>query len=187
MLPGFYDDVRAAMAERAANHRLWKRVTRTPQQAKFAKYSASSVIAFAVSNITFAIFYVAGADTTVCSVFGFLGGAIPNWALTRGWAWSLTGRPPMRQWLSYAIVSVIVVISTAAATGWVSSQVKTIPSGHGWRVIIVTGAYIFVQLVLFLLKFVIYEYWVFAEAGRTRARLRSLRQVPRTARANRIP
>jgi putative flippase GtrA len=187
VLPSFYDDVRAALAERATNHRLWKRLTRTPLSARFTKYSVGALVAFMLSNITFAIFYVAGCGTTVCSIAGFLGGAIPNWVLTRRWAWSLSGRPPVRQWLSYIVVSIGVVLSTAAATGWTDHQVKTIPSGHGFRVIIVTASYVFVQLVLFLLKFLIYEYWVFAPVGRVRARLRSLRQVPRTARANRIP
>jgi hypothetical protein len=36
-------------------------------------------------------------------------------------------------------------------------------------------------------KFAIYEYRIFSERSRVRAAFRSLRQVPRTARANRIP
>lgn len=187
MLPEFYDDVRAALASRATNHPLWERLTRTPLSARFTKYSIGALIAFMLSNITFAIFYVMGEGTTFCSIAGFLGGAIPNWVLTRRWAWSLTGRPPVRQWGSYIVVSIIVLVSTSAATGFTDAHVKSIPPHYGLRALIVTAAFVFVQLVMFVAKFLVYEYWVFAPSGRVRARLRSLRQVPRTARANRIP
>jgi putative flippase GtrA len=46
---------------------------------------------------------------------------------------------------------------------------------------------VLVTVILFVAKFAIYEYWVFSERSRVRAALRSLRQVPKTARANRIP
>jgi putative flippase GtrA len=145
------------------------------------------VVAFISSNVAFAGFYVAGASTTACSVAGFVAGAIPNWILNRRWAWQVSGRPPARQVIGYVGISILVLVTTSAVTGWTNAQVQSIPSGHGVRVLIVTASYVAVTIVLFFLKFVIYDYWVFSEHSRVRAALRSLRQVPRTARANRTP
>lgn len=166
---------------------MWLRSTRTALSARFTKYALGSVVAFIASNIAFALFYVLGASTTICSVMGFVAGAIPNWILNRRWAWQRQGRPPARQVIGYIGVSIVVLVTTSAATGWTNSEVQSIPSHHGLRVLIVTAAYVLVTVVLFAAKFVIYEYWVFSEHSRVRAAFRSLRQEPRAARANRAP
>lgn len=162
-------------------------MTRTALSARFTKYALGSVVAFMCSNIAFAAFYVFGTSTTAASVAGFVGGAIPNWILNRRWAWQVQGRPPARQIFGYIGVSIMVLITTSAVTGWTNAQVQSIPSGHGIRLIIVTASYVLVTVILFFAKFAIYDYWVFSERSRVRAAFRSLRQVPRTARANRSP
>jgi putative flippase GtrA len=175
--------LRSAVVE----HRAWLWSTRTALSARFTKYALGSVIAFIASNVVFALVYVAGATTTACSVAGFVAGAIPNWVLNRRWAWQRTGRPPARQIAGYIGVSIIVLVTTSAVTGWTNARVQSIPPHHGVRLIIVTASYVLITIVLFVAKFGIYEYWVFSERSRVRAAFRSLRQVPREARANRVP
>jgi putative flippase GtrA len=187
VLPERPQGLRNALAAEVRKHPLWARVTRTALSTRFTKYALGSVVAFTVSNVAFAVFYVMNAGTTACSVAGFIGGAVPNWVLNRRWAWQREGKPPARQWLGYIIISALVLVTTSAATAWTNSHVQSIPSHHGFRVMIVTAAFIAVQIFWFLAKFVIYDYWVFSERSRVRAAFRSLRQVPRTARANRIP
>jgi putative flippase GtrA len=187
MLPERYVALRSKATERAVKHPAWMWLTRTHLWAKFTKYALGSVIAFIASNAAFALFYVAGSTTTLCSVAGFIAGAIPNWILNRRWAWQQTGRAPARQIVGYIGISALVLVTTSLATGWTNSEVQSIPSHHGVRVLIVTGVYIGVTIFWFFAKFAIYDYWVFSERSRIRAAFRSLRQVPRTARANRIP
>ena len=115
-----------------------------------------------------------------------LAGAIPNWILNRRWAWQRQGRPPARQIIGYIGVSIVVLVTTSAATGWTNAHVQSIPAHHGFRLLIVIGAYVAVTIVLFIAKFGIYEYWVFSEHSRVRAAFRFLRRSPRTARANRM-
>ncbi len=176
-----------ALTVRAASHPLWIRLTRTPLGARFTKYALGSVVAFVVGNAVFACFYVANASTTMCSVAGFISAAIPNWILNRRWAWQMEGRPPARQTIGYIGVSVIVIITTSLVTGWANSAVQSIPRHQGLRLLIVTGAYIAMTIVLFFAKFAIYDCWIFSDRSRVRVALRSLRQVQRIARANRIP
>jgi putative flippase GtrA len=183
------DSQRLHVAIRAwvQRHPLWTRLTRTALSTRLTKYALGSVVAFTTGNIAFMLFYVLNASTTACSVAGFIAAAIPNWILNRRWAWQRSGRPPARQVVGYIGVSIVVLVSTSAATGWTNSQVQSIPAHHGLRLLIVTASYVAVTVVLFFAKFAIYEYWIFSERSRVRAAFRSLRQVPRTARANRIP
>ncbi|MBV8987812.1 MAG: GtrA family protein [Solirubrobacterales bacterium] len=154
---------------------------------KITRYALGSVLALVTSIVTFALLYVAGAGTTVCSVAAFVAGAVPNWILNRRWAWEISGRVAfLREVVGYVTVSVLALVAASAATGWTQRQVQSIPAHHGIRVALVTAAYVAVQVVLFGAKFFIYEHWVFS--GRSlRAALRSRRQVWMAARANRSP
>jgi putative flippase GtrA len=180
--------LRVALAGWIRRHPVWLRLTRTALSARFTKYALGSVVAFTTSNVAFALLYVMNASTMICSLGGFIGGAIPNWILNRRWAWRRRGRPVFgREIVGYIAISILVLVTTSAATGWTNQQVQSIPPHHGIRVLIVTGSYVAVTVVLFFVKFLLYEHWVFQDRSRVRAAFRSLRQVPRTARANRIP
>jgi putative flippase GtrA len=180
--------LRLALAAWVRRHPLWLRLTRTALSARFTKYALGSVIAFTASNIVFALLYVMNTSTTVCSIGGFIAGAVPNWILNRRWAWRRRGRVVFsREIVGYVAISILVLVTTSAATGWTNSQVQSIPPHHGLRVLLVTGSYVLVTVVLFFVKFLLYEHWIFQDRSRVRAAFRSLRHVPRTARANRIP
>jgi putative flippase GtrA len=157
------------------------------RSARLTRYALGSLIAFGTGNVAFALLYVLGRSTTVCSAGGFVAAAIPNWQLNRRWAWQRRGRPPARQLVGYAGISVVVLASTSAATGWTNRHLQTVPPHHGLRLLIVTAAYVAVTIVLFFAKFAIYEFWVFSERSRVRPALRSLRHVLRITRPNRSP
>ena len=55
------------------------------------------------------------------------------------------------------------------------------------RVALVTGSYLAVFAVLFVVRFAIYEHWIFSGRSRVRAALRSRFQVWSAARVNRTP
>jgi len=154
---------------------------------KVTKYAIGSVIALLTSIVVFALLYVTHVSTTWCSIGAFLAGAIPNWILNRRWAWQQQGQVAfLREIVGYVIVSLLALVASSVATGFTNGQVNGIQPGHGIRVLIVTGAYVLVQAVLFVGKFVIYERWVFS--GRSlRAAVRSRHQVWTAARANRTP
>lgn len=154
---------------------------------KVTKYAIGSVIALVTSIVVFALMYIAHASTTWCSIGAFLAGAVPNWILNRRWAWQQQGQVAfLREIVGYVIISLLALVASSAATGFTNRQVNGIQPGHGIRVLIVTGAYVLVQAVLFVGKFVIYERWVFS--GRSlRAAVRSRHQVWTAARANRTP
>ena len=155
------------LAEFIRKHPWWQWLTRTPFSAKMTKYALSSVIAFGLSIITFPVVYWAdGGQTTVASVLAFFAAAIPNWIMNRRWAWQQTGRAPKKQIISYAAVSAMVLLVTAYATGrtnyWVKNDVH-IANHQGLRVLVVEGSFVLITVILFFVKFAIYEYVIFAE------------------------
>lgn len=154
---------------------------------RITRYAVGSVFALLTSVIVFALLYVLGVGTTACSICAFVAGAVPNWVLNRKWAWQMQGRVAWgREIVGYIAISIVALVAssvgTALAQNWVEAHV---PPGHGIRVILVTGAYVAVQAILFVLKFLVYEHWVFSGRSRLRAALRSRHQVWTAARAER--
>jgi putative flippase GtrA len=164
------------LAEFIRKHPWWQWLTRTPFSAKMTKYALSSVIAFALSNLAFAFCYWLGWGTTAPSIIAFFAAAIPNWIMNRRWAWQQTGRAPTKQIISYAAVSAMVLLVTTFATGRVNHWVKYgihVENHEGVRLLIVTAAFVIINVILFFTKFAIYEYVIFAEErghGRRRRR-----------------
>ncbi|MFL5845035.1 MAG: GtrA family protein [Solirubrobacteraceae bacterium] len=156
---------------------------------KIAKYAVGSVFALLTSVIVFAALYVLGVGTTVDSIAAFVAGAVPNWILNRRWAWEMEGPVEVaREVVGYTIVSLVALVASSAGTGWTQHWVvRHVDPHHGIRVALVTGAYVAVQAILFVAKFLVYEHWVFAGRSRVRAALRSRHQVWTAARANRTP
>jgi putative flippase GtrA len=180
----------SALLTRARSLPLAERVSRSAYGAKVTKYAIGSVIALATSIIVFAVSYVVlSGHPTTCSVLAFFAGAIPNWILNRRWAWKLRGRADfLREIVAYVAVSGVVLVASSVSTSAMQSWVKGhVTPHHGIRVLLVTGAYVFVQAVLFVVKFVVYDKWVFAGQSRLRAAVRSRHQVWSAARANRTP
>ena len=191
------------LAEFIRKHPWWQWLTRTPFSAKMTKYALSSVIAFVLSDLAFAFCYwLFHGATTVSSVIAFFSAAIPNWIMNRRWAWQQTGRAPVKQMVSYAAVSAMVLLVTSFATGRANHWVKHdghIANHHGLRLLIVTGSFVLVTVILFFTKFAIYEFLIFGRRRpaalvgggdaqpERRFRLTSRRNVSEIARANRIP
>ena len=155
------------LADFIRKHPWWQWLTRTPFAAKMTKYALSSVLAFVVSYVTFTVgYWVSGGYTTVPSIVAFLFAALINWVMNRRWAWKQTGRAPVKETVSYACVSLVSLGITALATGRTNYWVKHsahIENHHGLRLLVVTGAYVVINVVLFVAKFLVYEYVIFAK------------------------
>ncbi|WP_249011328.1 GtrA family protein [Conexibacter sp. DBS9H8] len=169
---------------------LYERLTSSRFFGKIAKYSIGSVIALGTSTVVFELLLLVGSNnTTIDSIAAFVAGAVPNWILNRRWAWQQTGdMDVLREIVGYTIVSVIALAASSLGTGLMQDYVQGhVAANSGLRSLLVTGAYVLVQALLFVVKFVIYDRWVFTGESRFRAAWRSRRQVLKAARANRTP
>jgi putative flippase GtrA len=152
------------------------------------RYTIGSLVAAAVSEITFAALFASGVGTTACTIYAFVAGAVPNWILNRRWAWKRRGRPLFwREVVAYLATSIVTLIAAAEATAWTHDQVTDWNAPHWVRVLAVTASYIVTYVVLFAVKFVIYELWIFSERRRMRDALRSRHQDAANSRHEEAP
>jgi len=154
---------------------------------RITKFAAASVIAFATSEIVLSVLYVLGLPTTLCAILAFVAGAIPNWTINRQWTWGVEGGVSFaREVVAYALLSAATLTGQILATNWTHRHVQSIAAGHGLRVLLVDLSYFVVLVVMYGVRFLVYEHWIFS--GRSlRAALRSRHQVWMAARANRNP
>ncbi|MBB6565486.1 hypothetical protein HPO96_16010 [Kribbella sandramycini] len=129
----------------------------------WAKYSASSVISTAVSQVAFAICYWFGLLPLLATVIAWVAGGIPNYVLSRRWAWGRRG-----QMLPYAIIVVgnaaiaalVTSLTDHAAQAWIDSRF--------WQTMVVSGSYFATFAALFVVKFWLFDRWVFADPAPAR-------------------
>jgi putative flippase GtrA len=147
-------------AGRAANFLL-----QHPLARRITGYSAGSVVAVVVSEACFAAAYGWGhSGTTWASAAGFIGGAVPNYILNRRWAWrDRRGRSRRAEVLLYMAVAIVSFLVSAVATHWAEVGARHLTTVRGWQVVLIASAYLGVSAVFFVIKFVIYEVFVFTK------------------------
>jgi putative flippase GtrA len=134
-----------------------------PLAIRISRYTVGSVVAFGTSEIVLLVTFGTGLlGASVASVVAFVAGAIPNYVLNRRWVWGQRGRVRVRgELVPYIAISLITLVAAAAATGWAAS----VASDDAFeRLIFVGGAYLVTYGVLFVLKFVAYDRFVFNRA-----------------------
>jgi putative flippase GtrA len=148
----------------------------------FSRYTIGSVVAAVVSESTLLLMYgLSLLGPRASSVAAWVTGAGVNYVLNRRWAWGRTGRAhPIRELLPYWAIAVVSMLISAWATGVASNVGNRLFETHGPRVVFVGAAFLGVYGVLFIAKFLVFHYVLFAD--RTEPRRRSRHQVPSTTR-----
>jgi putative flippase GtrA len=138
-------------------------LARHPLVRRVVGYSAGSVVAIVISEAGFASAYGWGhTGTTIASAVGFVGGAVPNYILNRRWAWrDRRGRDRRSEILLYMTVALATFLVSAVATHWAEIAARHLTTDRGWQVALITAAFLGVSAVFFVVKFVIYETFVF--------------------------
>ena len=78
---------------------------------RLARFAIASVVAATTSAIVFAVLYVMGLSTTVCSITAFVAGAIPNWTMNRKWTWKVEGRVAFGR-------EIVAYVTSCASRAW---------------------------------------------------------------------
>jgi putative flippase GtrA len=141
-----------------------RRLLGSRRGARATKSLIGSMVATVASEIAFAACYGSGAlGTTASSAVAFIAGAIPNYVLNRSWAWERKGRVRVwREVVLYAVVSLLSFAASAVATGATAHAVRD-AADHSVRVALVSASYLATYAVLFVGKFLAYEFVIFAD------------------------
>lgn len=130
----------------------------------WGRYTGASVAAGIISEVVFVATYWFAAVPLVASLLAFLAGAVPNYLMNRYWAWQRRGRPDRtREVLPYAAIVVVTALAailvTTAADRWVRDHV----TAHALQVALVGTAFLATYGTMFVLKFVLFDRFIFVE------------------------
>ncbi|MGH8868076.1 MAG: GtrA family protein [Actinomycetes bacterium] len=148
--------------------RAWARLRAHPWTPKAAKYTTGSVVATVLGQVTFLAVYGFGlAGTTGATLLAFAASAVPNYWFSRHWAWRRTGRPDLvRELLPYLATITLNLAVATLATGYAENQVAALTDSHAVRTAVVTLTYTATYGLLFLGKFLVFEYLLFGDRAR---------------------
>jgi putative flippase GtrA len=143
------------------------------------RYGAGSIIAGVISQAVFVLCYALGAAPMTASIAAFLAGALPNYLLNRRWAWRSEGRVDLlRETLPYAVIIVVTALAAAAATSVADAWVRVNVADRGWQVVLVAAAFLGTYGFMFVLKFVLFDRWVFTGPRRAQSAARTGSRAP---------
>jgi putative flippase GtrA len=130
------------------------------QIARLVRYGATSVLAFAISEATLLILYgghVVGATTA--ALIANIVATVPSYLMSRYWIWKDAERTRVgRQMVLYWATSAASIVLTSLATGAIAHH---IPTDHRYHLALVGLAFLAVNIVFWLLKFVVYHKFIF--------------------------
>jgi len=128
--------------------------------ARFARYTAGSVVALAVSEVTLVVCFATGwTSAATASVVAFFAGAIPNYVLNRSWVWKHRGPVEVRREIvPYVGISLATLGLAALAT---TLAARLAPAGSTASTAFVALAYLATYGILFVVKFFAYQRFVF--------------------------
>jgi putative flippase GtrA len=141
----------------------WLGRWRTPALLKLWRYGAGSVVAFVSSVVVYYIFFSFAHLGAIGSTWvAFVAGAIPNWILNRRWAWEKKGRDGVgRESALYVLVSVVSLAASSATTK--ATALAVVHTSHTARDLLVTFSYMASVVVLSVLKYMVYDRFVFID------------------------
>src|SRR5918999_3990489 len=135
----------------------------------FSRYTIGSVIAAVVSETTLLLAYgLSLLGPRAASVAAWMTGAGVNYVLNRRWAWGRRGRAhPVREPLPYwaiAVASMVLSAWGARVAGQVGDRLF---DTHRSQVVFVGAAFLGVYGLLFIAKFLVFHFVLFAERTAT--------------------
>jgi putative flippase GtrA len=171
----------------------------------FLRYAAGSVVATGCSEVVLLAGYgLFGLGAQAASGLAWLAGAVPNYLLNRRWAWRGHGKAALlRETLPYWAITLGTAVLAIAATAAVDDWVRHAVTERGERAFLLGAVYLAAYGFVFVIKFALFDGWVFAARRRPAAPLeadsalaveggaavwrapwrRSRSQVPKTTRA----
>ena len=131
---------------------------------RWGRYAVTSLVATGVSEaVLLAVYGGHLLGASAASVVASLAGMIPSYAMSRFWIWpEADRRHPGRQAAGFWVVGVASLVASSLMTGIAAALA---PSGHTIHVAVVGVAYVGTYGALWILKFGVYQRFLFRPAA----------------------
>jgi putative flippase GtrA len=131
------------------------------------RYAAGSVVAFGCSEVVLMAAYgLLGTRAWTAASLAWVAGAVPNYILNRRWAWKRRGRAQfLRETLPYWVITLSTAAMAVGVTSLVDNWVRSSVNGRGEQSLLLGAVYLAAYGVVFAVKFVLFDKWVFAGRG----------------------
>jgi putative flippase GtrA len=140
---------------------LWGRVGR---------FAVASVVATVVTELSFVALYgadLAGAE--VAGVIAFVAGAVPKFVLSRWWVWRRPGTPSLLgEVVPYGLVAAGTGLAAGLVTGLAERVIEQQVESRPWQVGLVGAAFLATMVLMFAVRYVLFDRLVFNDGSRTR-------------------
>lgn len=133
--------------------------------------STSSLLSTALSQAALIGLLWINTSPTLASTAAFVAGAIPNYFLTRSWAWGRRGKPTPRELIPYFVVigaTGIASVGLTTVAGWLTEPLGI--SGF-LRIVVLDAAYLASYSLVFFMKFLLLDRLVFRDGHPARTRV----------------
>jgi putative flippase GtrA len=136
---------------------------RRAQIARLIRYTATSVVAFSVSEIILLVLYGTGAMSAgTAALTANIVATVPSYLMSRYWIWRDAPRTRVgRQVVLYWSTSAVCILLTSLATG----VIGRLADGHQYHLAIVGVGFLVVNVVFWLGKFALYHWVIFPGSG----------------------
>lgn len=141
----------------------WRRAWASRHRVLLAKYATGSAASTAVSQAVLTLVYALGGGVVTASLVAYLAGVPVNYLLQRRWTWGARGGGPrlVRYLLTVGTSAVVVVALTTLS--------ESVITAAGWsravEVVLVNAAFLAVNGIVFLAKYVLFDRVVFRDGG----------------------
>lgn len=137
----------------------WPGIDPTRRLGRIGRYTGASLVATACSEITFVLLYgPAHVAPAWASVVAWFAGAVPNFWLSRRWAWQRRGGASLRRELApYAVIIVATLALATATTSGVDAWMRHLGTSESVRVTLAAVAFFGVYVAMFVLRFLLLD------------------------------
>jgi putative flippase GtrA len=142
-----------------------RRRLRTEGGRRLIRFLPAALLALLATQLTYLILDIAHVSAGVSGAAGWLAGAAVSYVVSR-WAWERRGRPPLlKETLPFWVVSLCVGVVLTLTSKAAHSEARALGLHGAKEVLFAQGLYLAANCVTFVVRFLIFHYWLFADRG----------------------
>jgi putative flippase GtrA len=142
-----------------------RRRLRTQGGRRLIRFAPAAVLALCATQLTYLICQLAHVSAGIAGATGWLAGAAVSYVVSR-WAWERKGRPRLlKETLPFWVIAICVGIVLTATSKFAHAEARSLGL-HGLdEVLFAQGLYLLANCVTFVVRFLIFHYFLFADRG----------------------